>query len=500
VLRADLEKTQTLAAKTQAGLEKTNAEKALLEADHQETKQNLARVGSRLADAVAHLQKLQTELDQTVAGLRKTKESLTATQNHIANKVDVPLQAHADELSSHDAALKATAQLLTATKRFSEESHDEFKGFVEATEKKDRKVASQFERTDERVAHLGTMLTETINRLNTHANHLRTTNGAVRPLQERFDKMAASQHETNNVQKNHSALLERLQGSVDIQGVLLDEMNGKFGNNKSETGIRDIYDDVLRLKSSVEVNDKNIDIITTQLNGAIDALPNHNKRLLLLEQGKQHHADQLFHLQNTVGVETKEVPAPPPFSAQEPAPAPARTLPKKIILEGPAIMQNRRFVDVVNQVSIKEKQKQYKDRLDRNERQLDSTNKMLEDTNRELHDKMGMRVKTLEAKMNNLVPTVDHLKAGMELTEEYWKGLSHGLRESHKMVAVNKELLRDQPRPTSARGKALPALNTMQRPTTPARNTQEVRNAWSSGAPASGRPPSAGRYPLGLAR
>jgi len=283
-------------------------------------------------------------------------------------------------------------------------------------------------------------------------------------------------------------------------------MKGKFGNRNSETGIRDVYDEVLRLKTSVEVNNKNIDIIETQLNGAVDKLPNHDKRLMLLEQGTLHHADQLLHLQNTVGVETKEVPPPPPLKVEEPAPAraQARTLPKKIIGEGPDIMRRKHhFMDVVNQVSIKEKQKQYKDRLDNQESQLDNTNKMLENTNRELHDKMGLRVKTLEAKVNNLVPAVDQLKAGMELTEEYWKGLSHGLRESHKMVAVDKELIREQPRSTSARGKVLPALSTqayMQRSSTPARNTQEVRNAWSSGAPASGRPPSAGRYPLGLAR
>jgi len=84
-------------------------------------------------------------------------------------------------------------------------------------------------------------------------------------------------------------------------------------------------------------------------------------------------------------------------------------------------------------------------------------NRDLADTNTELHDKMGLRVKMLEAKVQNLVPAVDQLKAGMELTEEYWKGLSHGLRESHKMVAVDQELI--SPRAPSSRGNTLPALS-----------------------------------------
>jgi len=512
VLRANLDKTHTLAAKTQAGLETCNAEKALLEADHQETKTNLAKVSVRLVDSIAHLQKLQAELDRTVVNLDKTNDSLKATQSHIKNSVDVTLVEHTGELAKHDAAIKATAQKLVAMKRFSEDAHEEFKVFVEATEKKDHKNTEHFERIDERITHLSTMLTETINRLNTHANHLRTTNQAVRPLQGIVDKLAGAQDAMNTVQQSHSSRIERVETVVDFQALHLDEMKGKFGkkdNNGEETGVRDVYDEVLRLRSLIDDNKENIAAMESQINGAVELIPRHDKRLLLLEQGTVHHADQLKHLQNTVGVETKEVPPPPPLQGTERA----ISIPKKIIREGPGIIQRKSFLDVVNQVSIKEKQKQYKDRLDDNEQKLENTNKMLSETNRELHDKMGLRVKMLEAKINNLVPTVDQLKAGQELTEEYWKGLSHGLRESHKMVAVDKELLKDQPRATSlsARGKALPAL--LPQASTPAR-TQDPRNAWGdksstrppsagryqSGAPATARPPSAGRYSLGLAR
>merc|ERR1712008_458256 len=116
--------------------------------------------------------------------------------------------------------------------------------------------------------------------------------------------------------------------------------------------------------------------------------------------------------------------------------------------------------------SIKEKQKLYKDRLDDHEQIIQDTNKNLSETKRELHEKMGLRVKMLEAKMNTMVPAVDQLKAGMELTEEYWKGLSHGLRESHKMVAVDQELIRSEPRAlSSSRGKALPVLPRSPQPT-----------------------------------
>jgi len=462
VLKANLEKTTDLATKTQAGLEKKSAEQAILEADHQETKANLGKTHQRLLDAVAHLEKLQKDHDETTANLGKTKAELAGTKDHIAYKVDKLLEKHTDQIAKLDSSLKATQELLDQTKKFGEDSHDEFKGFVEATEKKDKKNNETFARIDERLAHLSTMLTETINRLNTHANHLRTTNTAIRPLKEQFEKMSSSQYDMQNEQKGHGKHLTTLQSEIDALNNALAEIKGGFGNKEEEGPDVNVYDEVKKLKNSIHITSKTLEGVEDQLNSTVALLPEHHKRIILLEQGSQHHNDQLKHLQNTVGVDKKEVPPPPPMPTvtepvikkrQEP-------LARRIIREGPNIMQRKTFIDVVKDASIKEKQKLYKNRLDDTEKILNETNKNLAETNRELHEKMGLRVKMLEAKMNTVVPAVDQLKAGMELTEEYWKGLSHGLRESHKMVALDQELIQSQPRAPSSRGnKTLPALS-----------------------------------------
>jgi len=460
VLRSSLEKTNDLATKTQAALEKKSTEQAILETDHQETKQNLSKTNQRLLDAVAHLTKLQQDLDDTNSGLDKTKSGLAATNDHIAYKVDKQLAKHTDELEQLDSSLNATKQLLDETKRFGKDSHNEFKGFVDATEKKDRKNDEQFARNDERLAHLSTMLTETINRLNTHANHLRTTNTAIRPLKEQFERMSSSHYDMQNQQKSHGKHLGNLQAEIDAMNQSLADLKGGFGKDEGP-GIN-VYEEMNKLKTSIGAATKTLEGVEDQLNSAVALLPEHHKRIILLEQASQHHADQLKHIQNTVGVEKKEVPPPPPLPTTTEPVIKKRPEPiaRRIVREGPEIMKRKGFIDVVNQVSVKERQKQYKDRLDDQERTMQDTNKRLSDTNKELHEKMGLRVKMLEAKMNHVVPAVDQLKAGMELTEEYWKGLSHGLRESHKMVAVDQELILTQPRaPSSSRGKTLPALS-----------------------------------------
>jgi len=458
VLRANLEKTNNLATNTQAGLEKKSAELANLETDHQSTKDFLNNTHKRLLDAVAHLTKLQADLDNTNAGLDKTKTGLAATKDHIAYKVDKQLAEHTDELAKLNLSLNDTKQLLDETKRFGEDSHNEFKGFVEATKKQDLKNKEQFDRNDERLAHLTTMLTETINRLNTHANHLRTTNTAIRPLKEQFEKMSSSHYEMQKEQKGHGKHLGSLQREVDALAQSLAELKGAFGSG--DQGL-DVYEEVNKLKNAISLVNKTVDGVEKQLDSTVAIIPDHHKRIILLENSTTHHGDQLQHLHKTVGVDKKEVPPPPPVpTVTEPVikkrPEP---LARRIVKEGPQIMKRKNFLDVVKEASIKEKQKQYRDRLEDHERHIQDTNRNLADTNRELHDKMGLRVKMLEAKVQNLVPAVDQLKAGMELTEEYWKGLSHGLRESHKMVAVDQELIHSQQRAPSSRGNTLPALS-----------------------------------------
>merc|ERR550532_2828674 len=166
---------------------------------------------NRLLDAVAHLEKLQAGHDETNTKLGRTQLSLSNTQKQISQDLEPKLKSHEEDLGKHDSLLAATSQLLNATKRFSENSHDEFKAHVEAREKLNRKDRERFEQVDDKIAHMSTMLTETINRLNTHANHLRTTNAAIRPLQEKVDALERRAGITDKIDKDQFATEARLQ-------------------------------------------------------------------------------------------------------------------------------------------------------------------------------------------------------------------------------------------------------------------------------------------------
>merc|ERR1712008_465080 len=116
----------------------------------------------------------------------------------------------------------------------------------------------------------------------------------------------------------------------------------------------------------------------------------------------------------------------------------------------------RKFQDAVSQVSIRERQKQFKERFDRNGNELEKTKTSLADTQKDIQERIGPRMRTMEMNVAQITKDVNELKLGMELTEGYWKGLSRGFRETHKGVAIDGELV-STPRLGSGR-KTLPAL------------------------------------------
>jgi len=464
--RSDLDKTNNMALATKAGLEKTNAEKALLEAEHSETKQQLTKTHNRLFEAIAHLDKLQHGLDETNTKLGRTQLSLSNTQKHISQDLEPKLNSHEEELIKLDSSLAATSKLLAATKRFSEDSHDEFKAHVEAREKLNRKDRERFENIDDKIAHMSTMMTETINRLNTHANHLRTTNAAIRPLQEKVEALARKAEITDRINKDQSATDARQQEEIDVIAKDLAFLMAKFADTDPNFNV---YEEIKLLKVNLGKTNTHLGDVEDAVNGANAKMPLHERRLQILEQCKEHHGQQLSQIQKTIGVDNKEIPKPPPLPsapvAVQPVAAPQpESLPKRIAREGPSIMAGRpagrsimtsKFQDVVAQASIKEKQKQYKERLDQHSNEMGKTNASLGETQKELAEKVGPRMRTMENHIMTLTKDVNDLKLGMDLTEEYWKGLSRGFRETHKGVAIDRELVGT---PRAGSSTRLPAL------------------------------------------
>merc|ERR1712008_513406 len=111
----------------------------------------------------------------------------------------------------------ATGRLLTETRMFGERAQKEFLIHVEERAKLNRRDQETFDHIRGQMSHMSTMLNENINRVSMHANHLKTTNGLVRPLRSRVEELGNSTHVLQLQQRDTSTHIEYLQALPTLQ-------------------------------------------------------------------------------------------------------------------------------------------------------------------------------------------------------------------------------------------------------------------------------------------
>mmetsp|Transcript_66428 Transcript_66428/g.130978 ORF Transcript_66428/g.130978 Transcript_66428/m.130978 type:complete len:547 (+) Transcript_66428:77-1717(+) len=438
-LRNDIDSTTKQAKATQAGLEKTNEEKAALEADHRETKFNLGRVSNRLSDTVTHIEKLDGKIDDILGALGKVEQDLAKTNQHITADLEPVLREHGDDIIRLEGNQEATAKLLGETKMFGERAHQEFLMHVEERAKLNRKDQETFDHIHGQMSHMSTMLNENISRVNTHANHLKTTNGLVRPMKSQVEELVNSTHLLQLQQRDKSTHLEHLQAVVDHLDADFKSMFAKFGQGDDKKGAS-LYHSVTDLEAKMKRQQSTLFNMEETFRAHNESRIQHDRRIDELEQGTSILQRQTKDLKDQVGLDS---PPPPPMPVQtanpvprSPAPAMASPDPKSAKNMG-ALMK---FQSAVTSMSIKERQRDFKKRLDGHDQELAKTVQTLQEQKYELEVK-GQRVSVLERELTHANKVIDELKSGLELTEEYWKGLSGGFRETHKTVNIHNELL-----------------------------------------------------------
>mmetsp|Transcript_9309 Transcript_9309/g.17808 ORF Transcript_9309/g.17808 Transcript_9309/m.17808 type:complete len:567 (+) Transcript_9309:48-1748(+) len=436
-LRDDLTVTQRQAAATNADLNKTAAEGVILRADFDETKLDVARIQKTLMDTIAHVDQLQRSHDIANKALAKVSSALQETREHIKNRIEVQMEHQGKELRNVDAAQEATAQLLAATKRFADEFHEEFNTSLQRQESLNTANENRFDRIDNRLGHSSTMLTETINRLNTHANHLRTTNGAVRPIGEKLDTLAGNHHKLRLQVKEVSDYLSTLQQNFNGSEERLRQLDGQLGDaemSKQALGA-DLAGSLEKLSAGLN------SVKETLKHHQSDVFPGQNKRMVRLEMCNTRLLQEVKHMHEQIGSQVSqpladvmvEADLPPmPKVTQKVTPGPP--------LAGAAGPSLAGAAGALMGVGMRARLDKCNRKLEDHDHDIATTTQKLQ----EAHDDLKMktkRIENLEKKLESLGKSVSETKDGLELTEEWWKGLSHGFRETHRQISIDKDLL-----------------------------------------------------------
>jgi len=384
---------------------------------------------------MGHVDKLQGQVDKLLEALGKVEQDLAKTNQHITTDVDPILRTHGDDISKLDADQQATAKLLSETKMFGERVHKDFLMHVDERAKLNRRDQETFDHIHGQMSHMSTMLNENISRVNTHANHLKTTNGLVRPLKSQVEELVNSTHVMQCQQRDTSTHIQHLQA-------LLGQLNSEFQSLKSKFGGEDkgpdMYQNIADLEAKMKKQVSSLFNLEETLKDYKETRTQHDRRIERLEDHTSILQQQTKGLQDQVGFDGGP-PPPTPRAAPQ-----AVAKPQTVVVPEPRSAKNvgalTKFQSAVNSVSIKERLREYKKRLDGHDQDLAGHIKKLHDQKFELEQK-GNRVSVLERDLAHANKVIDELKAGLELTEEYWKGLSGGFRETHKNVSINNELL-----------------------------------------------------------
>lgn len=438
-VRSDLDRTTDQAKATQAGLEQTNVEKAALEADHRETKLSLGRVSTRLSETMTQVDTLNGKVEKLLERLGKVEQEVVNTKQHITTDLEPVLKKHGDEISKLETDQQATARLLTDTKIFGENAHREFLVHVEDRARLNKRDQETFDHIHGQMSHMSTMLNENINRVGLHANHLKTTNGLVRPLKAQVEELVNSTHVMLLQQRDSSTHVEHLQGLFDQFDSEFKAMKSKFGEGDNKGA--NLYQSVADLDAKLKRQQASLLDAQETLKVQHESRVLHDRRLETLEEGTSILQQQTKGLQEQVGFDGPAAAPPPPMNLKSPKAAPAVEVPAaqpKAAARGRASLL--KFQNAVHQMSIKERMRDNKKRLDAHDQELAAHVKKLSEQKYEL-DLKGQRVTVLERDLANANKMIEDLKSGLELTEEYWKGLSSGFRETHKTVNINNELL-----------------------------------------------------------
>lgn len=408
-LQTDQKRTENDVANLTSDLKKTNAEKAELEADHRATKGRLSALDDHHSDTVNKVQTLQQEVEGIngkMGQVMQTKEKMEESME----KWDLTLDKLGKNLNSLDTAHHETSQVLQTTKKFCEGRSQDLDAFIQAQDVQHRKEQKDLQEVARHVSEVGAHLKLTNQRVQTNADHLKTVNKFIAPLRAQADETATAIKKLQKQEADNSShlidLWMRFQSLVSASDVLSKRVDK---NEESTQKLMRLQDAVTNLQDKLNKDAAGIASLNRLAEVHAGQIARDESRLSGAERQAASQQDQLTRMKSA-------------FSALESAAS-----------AGPQVRpsqdfgsQARRFQDIEARLT---------------KSSTDATN-------------MVARIKAMERDLATAGDQIGKLRTGMDLTQEYWRGLSNGFRETHRTIALDNEMLP----PKGAHSVPLPAL------------------------------------------
>jgi len=448
-LRPDVDKVALQATRTQSTLETTIDDQKVMWTDMKATQVKLDAT-HELADATeSFARNTQQQLTETSTVLTLVQAGLAETDSNIVRKINPEIaelrKMHGDIDMRHECTVAKVSQV----KEYAEKTDSDFLAYVKAYGLQKQKDDRRFSHVNASLGDFGNMLKDTDHRLHEQTDQLTTTITMIKALRSKLNGTAddllgvkASCDETAEIVRSSLPDLEYLKQMVRE----LSEEEGPPDNSGDVQESANIKAQVLKLAQNFD----RFKLLVETHEEVIGSWTDKQSAELLRIEGVEEQCTvmqvQLRRLEDNVGVEH-------PGSGDMTA--------------------VNKMVAAIKSYSLTAKHKKVAEKLDSHGGLLGDLDNRVRGTTNELDSTNITLGRTIEA-LQACTQQVKDLSAAQELTQEYWQGLSMGLRETHKSVALENSLLPpkgfpNMTLPVIPRGDSRPttATGTRQRPKTP---------------------------------
>lgn len=434
-LRADHDDTAQEGKATQALLDKTMLETTVLEEEHKQTRSHAEDIEKHLNGVAASTHELQQDMRRTSSIIDQINSALSCLDGKLDNLAPQVQQLRVD-LIKVDAAQQETAQLAKGAADSSYEVGADLRMLTTTYEQQKAHDKESFAQLNAVISRLGANLGKMHNKWEAHGDLYRNTNALVAPIGNQVVELSSEQAVLQRQQNGTAEDVEQLKARLNSLGLDLGKLMQELGAATDDDGGMNVKDEVQYLKSTAAQHKLYLDGLEKAVKSHHEELTKGERRTGNLESEEQMLEDRIHGLEVRVGVD------------------PAQSVQHADV----ARQQKQKMQQVVAQMSILTKQKLFKDKIENHDQEFEKTHARAAATTAEL-ESTSKRVHYLESELASTQDNVQKLRGGMELMQDYWKGLGKGLRETHRKVNAESKMKMDRT--------AVPILPSISQPQSP---------------------------------
>jgi len=375
--------------------------------EHADTKLQVSDLQKRLCDTVAHVDMLKhghDEQAETKLQVSDLQKRLFDTVAHVdvlkhSHDTNTTLAELRNDLRNLDAAQQTTAHMLSGTRHLANDLQEEIKTFQLSSLQRLDDLQKEFKTSQQRLDDIQNKQTDKFSRVDTRLIDM--------------SKMLAES--ANRVNQLKSKIAER----PAAENLLEAEMS------KIRAGLHDQLGQLSGALTSMQ----------EELKKHSELLPAQEKRVLRLEISR---AD----LQYEVRVLHEQVGTQPAIETPQPQTPENASLPQVTKPKSRRSGDGGAFVGAVNaavmSVGLKARVEKCSKQVEAHEEIIAIANQNLQEAQNDLQRK-SQRIDYLERELELLNASFSETKEALVLMQEWWKGLSHGFRETSRLVNAGQD-------------------------------------------------------------